>query len=52
MVGSADLRDDGRVLWRAWLDVWPNSDDLIPAEEFRDGFVREVMFSARPEQVR
>jgi hypothetical protein len=40
MVGAADLRDDGCVLWRAWLDVWPNSDDLVPAEEFGDGFGR------------
>lgn len=52
LVGAAGLRDDGRVLWRTWLDLCPNSGDLVPAEEFRDDFVRKVVFSARPEQER
>ncbi|KAL6658787.1 hypothetical protein ACP70R_002827 [Stipagrostis hirtigluma subsp. patula] len=48
MVGG--VRDDGRVLWRSWLGVWPNSGDLVAAEELRDTFVRKIVFSPRPDQ--
>ncbi|XP_066323649.1 uncharacterized protein [Miscanthus floridulus] len=50
MVGADGLREDGLVLWRTWLDWWPDSGDLVPAEEFRDTYVRKVVFSARPRQ--
>jgi hypothetical protein len=48
MIGADGLREDGLVLWRPWLDSW--SWHLAPAEEFRDTYVRKVVFSAWPRQ--
>jgi hypothetical protein len=51
MVGADGLGEDGLVLWHTWLDSWPNSGDhLVPAEEFRDKYVRKVVFSSWPRQ--
>ncbi|KAJ1297989.1 hypothetical protein BS78_01G420300 [Paspalum vaginatum] len=49
MVGHGVVSEDGKVLWRTWLGTAADSR-LVPAEEFRDNFVRKVVFSARPHQ--
>ncbi|TVU43627.1 hypothetical protein EJB05_10113, partial [Eragrostis curvula] len=44
------LLEDGRVMWRPWIDAWTDSGKLAPVEEFVDTFVRKLVFSASPEQ--